>query len=190
MRGDLVRKLAARCLSTGLAVLAFVVLALTDATGWGLALAVAAVVASAVEQRVRPGADLVAETTLIAAAVLVGYWRRLDDGVDLALVATALVLLGLVLLVGPLRTAGNLEMRTGNLPVRTWTPLVADQLGTALLGLLAVVALAAALTVPAVVPLVASLLVGAGVGAVARRSTRSASTAPWRHRCGPTWGPR
>ncbi|GAB4101387.1 hypothetical protein GCM10028790_04050 [Micromonospora taraxaci] len=167
MRGDLVRKLAARCLSTGLAVLAFVVLALTDATGWGLALAVAAVVASAVEQRVRPGADLVAETTLIAAAVLVGYWRRLDDGVDLALVATALVLLGLVLLVGPLRTAGNLEMRTGNLPVRTWTPLVADQLGTALLGLLAVVALAAALTVPAVVPLVASLLVGAGVGAVA-----------------------
>ncbi|MET8201912.1 CDP-glycerol glycerophosphotransferase family protein [Micromonospora taraxaci] len=167
MRGDLVRKLAARCLSTGLAVLAFVVLALTDATGWGLALAVAAVVASAVEQRVRPGADLVAETTLIAAAVLVGYWRRLDDGVDLALVATALVLLGLVLLVGPLRTAGNLEMRTGNLPVRTWTPLVADQLGTALLGLLAVVALAAALTVPAAVPLVASLLVGAGVGAVA-----------------------
>ncbi|MGW3784309.1 CDP-glycerol glycerophosphotransferase family protein [Micromonospora chokoriensis] len=167
MRGDLVRKLAARCLSTGLAVLAFVVLALTDATGWGLALTVAAVVASAVEQRVRPGADLVAETTLIAAAVLVGYWRRLDDGVDLALVATALVLLGLVLLVGPLRTAGNLEMRTANLPVRTWTPLVADQLGTALLGLLAVVALAAALTVPAVVPLVASLLVGAGVGAVA-----------------------
>lgn len=167
MRGDLVRKLAARCLSTGLAVLAFVVLALTDATGWGLALAVAAVVASAVEQRVRPGADLVAETTLIAAAVLVGYWRRLDDGVDLALVATALVLLGLVLLVGPLRTAGNLEMRTANLPVRTWTPVVADQLGTALLGLLAVVALAAALTVPAVVPLVASLLVGAGVGAVA-----------------------
>ncbi|MFJ2082492.1 CDP-glycerol glycerophosphotransferase family protein [Micromonospora chokoriensis] len=167
MRGDLVRKLAARCLSTGLAVLAFVVLALTDATGWGLALAVAAVVASAVEQRVRPGADLVAETTLIAAAVLVGYWRRLDDGVDLALVAAALVLLGLVLLVGPLRTAGNLEMRTANLPVRTWTPLVADQLGTALLGLLAVVALAAALTVPAVVPLAASLLVGAGVGAVA-----------------------
>ncbi|MCZ7375693.1 CDP-glycerol glycerophosphotransferase family protein [Micromonospora sp. WMMC250] len=167
MRGDLVRKLAARCLSTGLAVLAFVVLALTDATGSGLALAVAAVVASAVEQRVRPGADLVAETTLTAAAVLVGYWRRLDDGVDLALVATALVLLGLVLLVGPLRTAGNLEMRTANLPVRTWTPVVADQLGTALLGLLAVVALAAALTVPAVVPLVASLLVGAGVGAVA-----------------------
>ncbi|MDG4837871.1 CDP-glycerol glycerophosphotransferase family protein [Micromonospora sp. WMMD967] len=167
MRGDLVRKLAARCLSTGLAVLAFVVLALTDATGWGLTLPVAAVVASAVEQRVRPGADLVAETTLIAAAVLVGYWRRLDDGVDLALVATALVLLGLVLLVGPLRTAGNLEMRTANLPVRTWTPVVADQLGTALLGLLAVVALAAALALPAVVPLAASLLVGAGVGAVA-----------------------
>ncbi|MEO3773181.1 CDP-glycerol glycerophosphotransferase family protein [Micromonospora sp. B9E7] len=167
MRGDLVRKLAARCLSTGLAVLAFVVLALTDATGWGLALAVAAVVASAVEQRIRPGADLVAETTLIAAAVLVGYSRRLDDGFDLALVATALVMLGLVLLVGPLRTAGNLEIRSANLPVRAWTPLVADQLGTALLGLLTVVALAAALTLPAVVPLVASLLVGAGAGAVA-----------------------
>ncbi|WFF03973.1 CDP-glycerol glycerophosphotransferase family protein [Micromonospora sp. WMMD964] len=166
MRGDLVRKLAARCLSTGLAVLAFVVLALTDATGWGLAVAVAAVVAAAAEQRVRPGADLVAETTLIAAAVLVGYWRRLDDGFDVALVATALVLLGLVLLVGPLRTAGNLEIRAANLPVRAWTPLVADQLGTALLGLLAVVAVAAALTLPAVVPLLASLLVGAGAGAV------------------------
>lgn len=111
MRGDLVRKLAARCLSTGLAVLAFVVVALTGATGWGLALAVAALAAAAAERRIRPSADLVAETALIAAAVLVGYSRRLDDGFDPALVATALVLLGLVLLVGPLRTAGNLEIR-------------------------------------------------------------------------------
>ncbi|MFJ6154697.1 CDP-glycerol glycerophosphotransferase family protein [Micromonospora profundi] len=179
MRGDLVRKLAARCLSVGLAVLAFVVVALTGATGWGLALAVAALAAAAAEQRVRPGADLVAETTLIAAAVLVGYARRLDDGFDLALAATALVLLGLVLLVGPLRTAGNLEIRAANLPVRTWTPLIAGQLGTALLGLLAVVAVAAALALPAVVALAASLLVGAGAGAVAldlaRRRFRPAS---------------
>ncbi|RLP87485.1 CDP-glycerol glycerophosphotransferase [Micromonospora sp. BL4] len=167
MRGDLVRKLAARCLSTGLAVLAFVTVALTGATGWGLALAVAALAAAAAEQRIRPGADLVAETALIAAAVLVGYSRRLDDGLDPALVATALVLLGLVLLVGPLRTAGNLEVRVANLPVRGWTPLIADQLGTALLGLLAVVTLASALTLPAAVALVASLLVGVGAGAVA-----------------------
>ncbi|MEU7753808.1 CDP-glycerol glycerophosphotransferase family protein [Micromonospora sp. NPDC049171] len=167
MRGDLVRKLAARCLSTGLAVLAFVVLALTGATGWGLALAVAALAASAAEQRIRPTADLVAETTLIAAAILVGYSRRLDDGLSLTLVATALVLLGLVLLVGPLRTAGNLEIRAANLPVRAWTPLVADRLGTILLGLLAVLAFAAALTLPAGVALAASLLVGVGTGVVA-----------------------
>ncbi|MFG2046827.1 CDP-glycerol glycerophosphotransferase family protein [Micromonospora sp. NPDC048935] len=167
MRGDLVRKLAARCLSTGLAVLAFVVLALTGATGWGLALAVAALAASAAEQRIRPTADLVAETTLVAAAILVGYSRRLDDGLSLTLVATALVLLGLVLLVGPLRTAGNLEIRTANLPVRAWTPLVADRLGTILLGLLAVLALAAALTLPPGVALAASLLVGVGTGVVA-----------------------
>ncbi|MCG5434703.1 CDP-glycerol glycerophosphotransferase, partial [Micromonospora sp. PSH25] len=140
MRGDLVRKLAARCLTTGLAVLAFVVLALTGATGWGLALAVAALAAAAAEQRIRPSADLVAETALIAAAILVGYSRRLDDGLNLALVATGLVLLGLVLLVGPLRTAGSLEIRAANLPVRAWTPLVAGQLGTALLGLLAALA--------------------------------------------------
>ncbi|WP_433553670.1 CDP-glycerol glycerophosphotransferase family protein [Micromonospora zamorensis] len=167
MRGDLVRKLAARCLSTGLAVLAFVVLALTGATGWGLALAVAAVLASAAEQRIRPGADLVAETTLIAAAILVGYSRRLDDGLDLALVATALVLLGLVLLVGPLRTAANLEIRAANLPVRAWTPLLADRLGSALLALLTALALAAALALPAWVALAGSLLVGAGTGVVA-----------------------
>jgi hypothetical protein len=167
MRGDLVRKLAARCLTTGLAVLAFVVLALSGATGWGLALAVAALAASAAEQRIRPSADLVAETTLIAAAILVGYSRRLDDGLNLALVATGLVLLGLVLLVGPLRTAGNLEIRAANLPVRAWTPLIVDRLGTALLGLLAALALAAALALPAGVALAASLLVGAGAGVVA-----------------------
>ncbi|MET7946277.1 CDP-glycerol glycerophosphotransferase family protein [Micromonospora sp. NPDC005324] len=172
MRGDLVRKLAARCLTTGFAVLAFVVLALTGATGWGLALAVAALAASAAEQRIRPSADLVAETALIAAAILVGYSRRLDGGLNLALVATGLVLLGLVLLVGPLRTAGSLEIRAANLRVRAWTPLIADRLGTALLGLLAALALAAALALPAGVALAASLLVGAGAGAVALELAR------------------
>ncbi|MFI7606189.1 CDP-glycerol glycerophosphotransferase family protein [Micromonospora sp. NPDC049366] len=167
MRGDLVRKLIARCLSTGLAVLAFLVVALTGATGWGLGLVVAALAATAAERRVRPGADTTAETTLIAAAVLVGYARRSDGGFDPALAATALVLLGLVLLVGPLRQAGNLEIRAANLPVRSWTPLVATHLGDALLGLLAVVAVAAAATLPAVVALVVALLVAAGAGAVA-----------------------
>ncbi|MFI7302765.1 CDP-glycerol glycerophosphotransferase family protein [Micromonospora aurantiaca] len=167
MRGDLVRKLLARVLTTGLAVLAFLVVALTGATGWGLALAVAALAATAWERRVRPSADGLAETVLVAAGILVGYARRLDDGFDPALTATALVLLGLVLLVGPLRQAGALEIRAANLPVRTWTPVVAARLGDALLVLLAVVALAAALTLPAWTALVATLLVGAGCGAVA-----------------------
>ncbi|MEV1328658.1 CDP-glycerol glycerophosphotransferase family protein [Micromonospora costi] len=167
MRGDLVRKLIARCLSIGLAVLAFLVVALTGATGWGLALGVAALAAAAVERRIRPGADTAAETALIAAAVLVGYARRLDDGFDPALAATALLVLGLVLLVGPLRQAGNLELRSANLRVRSWTPLVATHLDEALLGLLAVVALAAAATLPAVAALLAALLVAAGAGVAA-----------------------
>ncbi|MET8065481.1 CDP-glycerol glycerophosphotransferase, partial [Micromonospora sp. NPDC005313] len=167
MRGDLVRKLLARVLTTGLAVLAFLVVALTGATGWGLALAVAALAATAWERRVRPSADGLAETVLVAAGILVGYSRRLDDGFDPALAATALVLLGLVLLVGPLRQAGALEIRAANLPVRTWTPVVAARLGDALLVLLALVALAAALALPAVTALAATLLVGAGCGAVA-----------------------
>ncbi|SCL32600.1 CDP-Glycerol:Poly(glycerophosphate) glycerophosphotransferase [Micromonospora nigra] len=167
MRGDLVRKLAVRGLTTGGAVLAFLVLALTGATVWGLGLALLALAAAAWERRVRPGADGVAETTLVAAGVLVGYARRLDAGVDPALVATALVLLGLVLLVGPLRDAGNLEIRAANLPVRTWVPAVAARLGDALAGLLALVALAAVAALPAVVALAVSLLVAGGAGAVA-----------------------
>ncbi|GAA4566960.1 hypothetical protein GCM10023176_18150 [Micromonospora coerulea] len=166
MRGDLVRKLLARVLTTGLAVLAFLVVALTGATGWGLAIAVAALAATAVERRIRPTADGVAESVLVAAAILVGYARRLDDGFDPALAATALVLLGLVLLVGPLRAAGALEIRAANLPVRTWTPLVADRLGDALLVLLGLVTVAAGLALPAWVALVAGLLVGAGCAAV------------------------
>ncbi|SCF28435.1 CDP-Glycerol:Poly(glycerophosphate) glycerophosphotransferase [Micromonospora viridifaciens] len=166
MRGDLVRKLLARVLTTGLAVLAFLVVALTGATGWGLAIAVAALAAAGWERRIRPSADGVAESVLVAAGILVGYARRLDAGFDPALVATALVLLGLVLLVGPLRDAGALEIRAANLPVRTWTPLVAARLGDALLVLLALVAGAAGLALPAWVALAAALLVGAGCGAV------------------------
>jgi hypothetical protein len=132
MRGDLVRKLAARALATGLAVLAFLA-----AVAW--------------ERRVRPGADSVAETALVAAAVLVGYARRLDAGFDPALAATALVLLGLVLLVGPLRDAGGLELRAANLPMRSWTPLAAS---------------ATTATLPAWVALAAVALVAAGAGAV------------------------
>lgn len=166
MRGDLVRKLLARVLTTGLAVLAFLVVALTGATGWGLAIAVAALAAAAVERRIRPGADGVAESVLVAAGILVGYARRLDDGFDPTLAATALVLLGLVLVAGPLRAAGALEIRAANLPVRTWTPLVAERLGDALLVLLGLVAVAAGAALPAWVPLVAALLVGAGCAAV------------------------
>ncbi|MEU9506120.1 CDP-glycerol glycerophosphotransferase family protein [Micromonospora sp. NPDC048170] len=167
MRGDLVRKLAARGLAAGLAVAAFLVLALTGATGWGLGLAVAALGAAGWERRVRPGADGVAETVLVAAGILVGYARRLDAGFDPVLTLTALVLLGLILLVGPVREAANLEIRTANLPVRSWTPLVAAWLGEALSVLLAVVAVAAAATLPAGVALAAVLLVGAAAGAVA-----------------------
>ncbi|MFF4809568.1 CDP-glycerol glycerophosphotransferase family protein [Micromonospora chersina] len=166
MRGDLVRKLLARVLTTGLAVLAFLVVALTGATGWGLAVAAAALAATAWERRVRPTADGLAESVLVAAGILVGYARRLDAGFDPALAATALVLLGLVLLVGPLRDAGALEIRAANLPVRSWTPLVAARLGDALLVLLALVALAAGLALPAGVALAAALLVAAGCGAV------------------------
>ncbi|MBO4163480.1 CDP-glycerol glycerophosphotransferase family protein [Micromonospora antibiotica] len=166
MRGDLVRKLIARCLTTGLAVVAFLVVAFTGATGWGLALAVAALAAAGYERRVRPDADIVAETVLLAAGILVGYARRLDDGFDPVLALTALLLLGLVLLVGPLRDAGNLEIRAANLPVRAWTPLVAARLGGVLLGLLAVVAVAAAFALPAVLALVVVLVVAAGCGAV------------------------
>ncbi|MFI7577276.1 CDP-glycerol glycerophosphotransferase family protein [Micromonospora sp. NPDC049497] len=166
MRGDLVRKLIARGLATGLAVAAFVVLALTGATGWGLGVAVAALAAAAWERRVRPGADGVAELVLVAAGVLTGYARRLDAGFDPALAATALVLLGLVLLMGPLRDAGNLEIRAANLPVRPLAPVVAAELPTILLVLLGLVAVAAALTLPAVVALVVALLVGLAAGAV------------------------
>lgn len=164
MRSELVRKLIARGLTTGLAVLAFVVLALTGATGWGLGLAVAALAAAGWERRIRPGADIVAEQVLLAAGILVGYARRLDGGFDPALAATAAVLLGLILLDRPLRDAGSLEIRAANLPARSWSPLLTTHLGAALLALLGAVTLGAALTLPAWLALATSLLLG-GVGA-------------------------
>ncbi|MFD6754236.1 CDP-glycerol glycerophosphotransferase family protein [Micromonospora gifhornensis] len=167
MRGDLVRKLAARGLATGAAVLAFIVVALTGATTWGLALSVLALAATVWERRVRPGADSGAETTLIAAGVLVGYARQLDAGFDPALAGTALILLGLMVLTGPLHDAGHLELRAANLPVRTWVPQVTARLGDLVAALLAVLALAALAALPAVVALAASLLAGGAVGAVA-----------------------
>ncbi|GGM46248.1 hypothetical protein GCM10011608_33750 [Micromonospora sonchi] len=159
--------MAARGLATGGAVLAFLVVAFTSVTGWGLGLAVAALAAIVWERRVRPGADNVAETTLVAAGVLVGYARQLGPGFDPALTAAALLLLGLLLLTGPLRDAGNLEIRAANLPVRTRVPQVAAGLGDALAGLLAVLALAALAALPAAVALAAVLLLGAVAGAVA-----------------------
>lgn len=167
MRGDLVRKLAARGLATGTAVLAFIVVALTGATTWGLGLSLLALAATVWERRVRPGADGVAETTLIAAGVLVGYSRQLDSGFDVALTGTAVILLGLMVLAGPLREAGNLELLAANLPVRTWVPRITARLGDIVAGLLAVLALAAMAGLPATVALAASLLAGAAVGAVA-----------------------
>ncbi|MFV2103440.1 CDP-glycerol glycerophosphotransferase family protein [Micromonospora sp. LOL_024] len=167
MRGDLVRKFTARGLATGGPVLAFLVVALTDATVWGLCLTLVALAATVWERRVRPGADNLAETTLLTASVLVGYARQLDAGFDPALAGTALVLLGLVLLAGPLRQAGNLEIRVANLPVRTWVPQVAARGADIVAAFLAVLAVAALAVLPTVLVLVASLLMGAAVGVAA-----------------------
>ncbi len=167
MRGDLVRKLAARGLAAGGAILAFIVVGLTEATAWGLGLALAALVASVWERRLRPGADGTTEATLIAGAVLVGHARQLDAGFDPVLAVTALVLLGLVLFTGPLREAADREIRVANLPVRTWVPQLAARLPDIVAGLLALLALAAVAGLPSLVALVVSLLGGVAAGAVA-----------------------
>ncbi|SCL32216.1 CDP-Glycerol:Poly(glycerophosphate) glycerophosphotransferase [Micromonospora pallida] len=179
MRGTLVRKLLARVLTVGLAVLAFLLVALTGATLPGLLLAVAALAAGVWERRVRPGADVAAESVLVAAAILVGYARRLDAGFDLALAATALVLLALVLLDGPLREAGGLEIRTANLPVRHG--LTTTHVGTAIPVLLGAVTVGALLALPTWYALLVSLLVGGLAGVVglnlARRRFRPSTSA-------------
>lgn len=183
MRGDLVRKLAVRCLAAGGAVAAFGVLALTPATVVGVVLALGAIGAALIERRIRPQAENVAETVLIAAGVLTAYARQFSDRFDLALAVTAVVLLGLILAERPLRDAGALETRAANLDVRAGSRLVTEHLGTTIAVLLAAVALSAAVALPAWPVMLAGLLVGAvGAGAVLalvrRRFTPSAAGSP------------
>ncbi|GIG91636.1 CDP-glycerol glycerophosphotransferase family protein [Plantactinospora endophytica] len=170
MRGDLVRKLTVRCLSAGLAVLSFLVLALTSAELLGLGLAVAGAASVWVERRVNPRADLVAEPVLLIAGVLVGYAHGVPESELnwVGLVLTGAALLGLTLAERPLRDAVELEVRSANLGVRSWPLLVADRLGPAVLVLLVVLAGSAALDLPVWPALVLTVLVGAAcaVGAV------------------------
>ncbi|MFY1669915.1 CDP-glycerol glycerophosphotransferase family protein [Plantactinospora sp. WMMB334] len=163
MRGDLVRKLTLRCLSAGLAVLSFLVLALATAELAGLALAVAGAVAVWVERRVNPRAGLVAEPVLLIAGVLVGYVHRVPEARWnwLALAVTGAALLGLTLAERQLRDAAELEVRAANLGVRSSPLLVADRLGPAVLALLVLLAASAALRLPAWPVLLLTLLVGA-----------------------------
>ena len=108
MRGDLVRKLLARCLTTGLAVLAFLVRGAHRGHRLG-----AGVGGGRAGRRCRRASDPArrrhrrrdrscsprASWSVTPAGSTTGF--------DPALAATALVLLGLVLLVGPLRAAGS-----------------------------------------------------------------------------------
>ncbi|MGI5215766.1 CDP-glycerol glycerophosphotransferase family protein [Plantactinospora sp. CA-290183] len=178
MRGDLVRKLAIRCLSAGLAVLSFLTLALTSAELVGLALAVLAVGSAWAERRINPRAELVAEPILLTAGLLVGYAAR-APGARWTLAVTGLALLGLILVERPLRDAVGLETRSANLGVRSSPLLVAGRLGAAVLALLLLLAGSAAASLPAWPVLLATLLVGAaGAGAlapIARRRLRPSS---------------
>lgn len=183
MRGDLVRKLAARCLTAGLAVLAFLTLALTLATAWGLALTIAAVASAWVERRIRPKAELVAESILLAAGVFVAYARQLPEGFHWALALTAAVLLGLILVERPLRDAGGLEIQSANLDVRSFPLLVTARLASTIHILLAALAASAAVSLPEWPAMVATMLVGAvtagAVLAMARRRLKpSAARSP------------
>ncbi|SDZ38081.1 CDP-Glycerol:Poly(glycerophosphate) glycerophosphotransferase [Micromonospora pattaloongensis] len=162
MRGDLVRKMAARCLTAGLAVLAFLALGLTSATWWGLALTTGAVASAWVERRIRPKTDLVAESILLAAGILVAYARQIPGGFHWTLALTAAALLGLILLERPLREAGALEIRSANLDVRGPRLPGPDGLGTVILVLLVALAAGAAVELPAWSAMLATLLVGAG----------------------------
>ncbi|MEN3610716.1 CDP-glycerol glycerophosphotransferase family protein [Plantactinospora sp. ZYX-F-223] len=179
MRGDLVRKLTVRCLSAGLAVLSFLVLALTSAELPGLALAVAGAGAVWLERRINPRADLVAEPVLLIAGVLVGYAHQVPEARLnwVALALTGAALLGLTLAERPLRDAAELEVRSANLGVRSSPLLVADRLGPAVLVLLVALAGSAALTLPVWPVLVLTVLVGAAaaigaVGPIALRRLR------------------
>ncbi|MEH1014292.1 CDP-glycerol glycerophosphotransferase family protein [Micromonospora sp. CPCC 206060] len=183
MRGTLVRKLAVRALAAGLAVAAFGVLALTQATTVGAVLALGAIGAALVERRIRPQAENVAETVLVAAGVITAYARQLGDDFDPALGLAAVVILGLVLAERPLREAGSLEIQAANLAVRSQSRLVTTHLATAVAGLLALAALSAALTLPAWPVMLVGLLVGAVTAAAVlalakRRFTPSAAGSP------------
>lgn len=165
MRGDLVKKLALRCSTVGLAVLAFLLAALTGERLWGLGLAVAAVIVCWLERRANPGMDLGAESTLIAAGVLVAHNQLSAAEPRWPVIFTAAALLGLILAERPLRQTQALRTRAVNLPVRSWPSLVATHLNTAVLVLLAALAAGAALALPPWPGMVATLLV-AVVGAV------------------------
>lgn len=186
MRGDLVRKLAIRCLSAGLSVLSFLTLTLATAELLGLGLAVAAAASIWAERRINPRSDLVAEPVLLIAGVLVGYTQRVPESRWgwWVLVATGAALLGLALAERPLRDAAALEVRTANLGVRSSPLLLAGQLGPAVLLLLVALAVSAALILPAWPVLGLTLLVGlaCAVGAVApialRRLRPSAGQSP------------
>ncbi|MBF9133814.1 CDP-glycerol glycerophosphotransferase family protein [Plantactinospora sp. S1510] len=183
MRGDLVRKLAIRCLSAGLAVLSFLTLALTSAELVGLALAVAAAASVWAERRINPRSDLVAEPVLLIAGVLVGYARLVPEA-RWTLVVTGAALLGLTLAERPLRDAAEWEVRSANLGVRSSPLLVAGRLGPAVLLLVVALVASAALSLPAWPALIVTVLVGAtcAVGAIMpialRRLRPSAGQSP------------
>lgn len=183
MQGDLIKKMAARCLTAGSAVLAFLALVLTDSPRWGLGLALAAAAAIWVEQRVNPRSDLVAEPIMLAAGVLVTYADRSPDGVDWPLLVTATALLGLILGERPLLQAVALQTRAANLGVRSWSALIATHLKSTVLALLATLAASAALTLPpwpvgVVAVLVALVCVGAVASVALRRLRPSAASSP------------
>ena len=162
VRGDLVRKLVVRCLTAGLAVLAFFAFALTSVEWLGLALTVGTVASALVERRVRPNTDLVAESVLLGTGILVGYARQLPGGADWPLVVTAATLLGLILIERPLRLAGALDIRTVHLEVRAspWQAITAS-LPTVILALLTGLAACAALALSPWPAMVVTLSTGA-----------------------------
>jgi hypothetical protein len=181
VRGKLAGKVAARGLTVTLAVAAFLVLALTPVSGWGAALAVAAAGAALVERRVRPAADLVPEQILLAAGVLVAY----ADGrslVDWVVVAAGAVLIGLIMMEGPVRSAATLDITTVRLDVRPSAAQLAARIVDVVPALVALLAVGAAAGLPPVAALVVVLAVGGLVAAllasvVRRRFTPSAAAA-------------
>jgi hypothetical protein len=167
MRGAVLLTYAVRGASVGLAVLSFLILALTPAQPVGLALAAAGIASAWLERKKwPPKGGLLVERTLLAAGAIVAAARTLPGGVDWALMITAVGLLGLILVERPLRAATLLWIRSANLGVRSTALMVIRGLVTTipllLLTLVAVTALRASLWLAAA----ATLAVGAAVGAV------------------------